>query len=844
MTVRSAPRSSPFGRRLAARLRLARAALLWERVWPAAWPALCVLGVLAVSALFDVLPRLPGWAHAGVLGLFAIAFAGAVVWGSRAAGIGTWPDRLMARRRIEEASGLAHRPLQALADRPSAPLDGPAAELWAAHQRRMAAAVRRLRVGWPASDLARRDPWGVRSVLAILLLLGAIDAGADWRDRVTRAFAPAFDGGAAGIAASFDLWLTPPEYTGLAPQFLRSADSDTVQVPTGSTLLAQVHGGNAVPRLAIDGEASDFAAVDKRNFRIDATLTSGKLLTLSQGGTVLGSWPIEIVPDNPPTIGFAQPPKSTARAALRLEFRASDDYGIESAKAVIRRQGGGPKDASGDAPGEAIELELPLPGLHLKEAAVTSYHDLSPHPWAGLPVEIRLVASDALGQIGESEKVRTVLPERIFHHPVARAIIDQRRELAKDPGSAEAVAEILGDLNKRPAFYRDDTVVYLALRLAEQRLRRDEGKEAIGAIEQLLWDTALRIEDGHMSVAERDLRRLQQALQQALAKGAPDAEIERLMQQLREALDRYMQALAQELQQHPNEATNPTDPSKVLTSRDLQRMLDRARELARSGARDEARQLLSQLQNMLENLRAARPGQMQRGASQAPQMMRGMQELMQRQQQLLDRSFRAQRQQGQQDRNGQPGQQPGQQPGEQPGDDEADSGQTGEMGDAAGQQEGLRRTLGELMRQLGDGMGDIPEPFGRAERAMRDATGALQGRRPGQAIGPQTEALDQLQQAARDFAQQLQQRLGNMRGDPNGDEVGATDRDPRDRVERDPFGRPISNNGTFDQGDVKIPDENILQKSRRILDELRRRAGERSRPQIELDYIERLLKRF
>jgi hypothetical protein len=65
-----------------------------------------------------------------------------------------------------------------------------------------------------------------------------------------------------------------------------------------------------------------------------------------------------------------------------------------------------------------------------------------------------------------------------------------------------------------------------------------------------------------------------------------------------------------------------------------------------------------------------------------------------------------------------------------------------------------------------------------------------------------------------------------------------------DRVERDPLGRPMSNNGTYDQGDVKIPDQNTLQKAREILDELRRRAGERFRPEIELDYIERLLKRF
>src|SRR5712691_3313451 len=270
-------------RRFAARLRLARAALVWERAWPALWPALFVLGVFAVAALFDVLPLLPGEAHAGVLALFALAAAGALLWGWRSAGLRAWPDTVAARRRIEQTSGLPHRPLEALADRPSAPLDGAASVLWAAHQRRMAAAVRRLRVGWPAAGLARRDPWGVRAVLAMLMLLGAIDAGADWRDRVARAFLPNFASGAPTIAASFDLWLTPPEYTGLAPQFLRAGDSETVRVPTGSVLLAQVHGGNAVPSLAIDAESRDFAAIDKHNFRIEATLTAGAALTLNQG---------------------------------------------------------------------------------------------------------------------------------------------------------------------------------------------------------------------------------------------------------------------------------------------------------------------------------------------------------------------------------------------------------------------------------------------------------------------------------------------------------------------------------------------------------------------------------
>src|SRR5439155_26077803 len=133
----------------------------------------------------------------------------------------------------------------------------------------------------------------------------------------------------------------------------------------------------------------------------------------------------------------------------------ADDYGVESVKTVVRQKNGGNPD-------DRIDLKLRLTGLHLKDAEATSYHGLSAHPWAGLPVEIRLVATDALGQTGESEPVRMALPERAFQHPIARAIIEQRKELAKDPAAADAVAEILGDLNNRPVLYRDDSVVYLA----------------------------------------------------------------------------------------------------------------------------------------------------------------------------------------------------------------------------------------------------------------------------------------------------------------------------------------------------------------------------------------------
>src|SRR5438552_3913071 len=268
-------RSPTSAARFALRLRLASAALWWERLWPACWPALAALGGFLVLGLFDVLPNLPGLVHAAIL----LGLGAAFVIGLAAAFRGMMvPDRSAASRRIEQASGLRHRPLQALADRPIGPLDAPAARLWQAHLGRMEAATGRLRIGLPRAGFAGRDPWGLRAVIAMLLLIGAVDAGADWTDRLARAIAPDVGRGSAATAASLDIWVTPPEYTGLAPQFLRAGAEGPIRIPTGSALLAQVHGGQATPSLVIDADSRAFEAVDKHNFRISATLTGGKRL--------------------------------------------------------------------------------------------------------------------------------------------------------------------------------------------------------------------------------------------------------------------------------------------------------------------------------------------------------------------------------------------------------------------------------------------------------------------------------------------------------------------------------------------------------------------------------------
>ncbi len=812
--------------RLAARLRLAEAALLWERLWPECWPAIAVLGVFSVLALFDLLPELPGRWHAAVLLVFGVAL---MVAAGRAIGGFAPPGRDAARRRIERASGLPHRPLQALADQPGMSLDPAAALLWHAHRRRMQAAIRHLRIGLPVGGLAARDPLGLRAVLAVLLVLGAVDAGGDWRDRLLLALTPALDYGTPAVAASLDIWVTPPEYTALPPQFLRPAEAETIRIPTGSVLLAQVHGGDGIPRLTIDGRKYDFKAIDNENFQLSQKLTGGRRLEIEQVGAALGSWPIEIIPDYPPSIGFAGRPVSTGQGALRIAYQAADQYGIEDVKAVITRPG--------DKKGGNIVLDLPLPGLHLKRAKAASFVDLTPHPWAGLPVEIRLVAVDAAGQHGESAAVRITLPARSFHNPVARALVEERKELVKDPTARIAVAEIIGDLRGETQLYGGDAAAFLDMRVAQESLRFGKATHPLAPVEQLLWDTAVRIEDGNAPLALQELRRLEQQLESALTNKASDREIDRLMNELQQALDRYLQALAQNAAHRPPPQNEPVDPSRIVAGRDLQRMLEEARELARSGARDQAQALLSQLQNMLENLRMVGPGQLGRGSNEAQQTMRGMHDLMQRQQRLLDRSFRAE-QQEEPDSMGLGRQQPdGMQSGV------AQPGGNGQLGDAAGEQDALRHALGDMMRQLGEQTGQIPDPLGRAERAMRDAGKALHAGRPGAAIGPQTDALAQLRQATREIAQQMQQQLGGTWGG-RGEHGGTAGDEREDRVPRDPLGRPLPTNGAFDEGDVKIPDWNTLQQSRQILDELRRRSGESYRPTLELDYINRLLQQF
>jgi uncharacterized protein (TIGR02302 family) len=851
------------------RIILSRLALFWEQLWPAIWPASAVVGVFFTLAALDILPHLPGWLHFVIL----LALTGAFLWmGWRGLKALRIPDSRAARRRLERVNGLAHRPLETLVDT-LAEAPGTAtssayeteqrAQLWTQHQQRMARLISKLRIGWPTPGLIHRDPFAFRIILAVALLMTGVPAWPDIGARLANAANPKLGLFTPAAPIVVDAWISPPQYTGRPPLYLSGAKLDAtattdaaktgdIKAPAGSMLFVQVSGGEGDPTLVAGTQTLALEPVSGGGHRLKFQLDHTSTIVLHMDGRNIESWNINISPDQRPKIAFADAPQASRRAAVHLTYSATDDYGLTRIDATLVRLNTNKGEIV--ETGESFDLKLMLPVTGKADAIVESYHDLTPHPWAGLEVNITLKATDGVGQHGVSDTMRFKLPERTFIHPVARAIVAARKNLTADPeGAKAAVFNKLDDIAWDQDQYDNDIVVFMALTTAGRRLLHSEMKTALGQVQKLLWDTALRIEDGNLSIAEAALRQAQKALMEALARNASDSELEQLMNKLQAALSEYLNAMEKRLRAlAENGKLTPAEPGATsLQRQDLQKMIDQIRSLARSGAREKARQMLSKLQKTLENMRA---GVKQPGGSknQSSKMMDDMQRLTKAQGDLLNRVFNmakkspgpgAERMVGPTENQSGKGRAGGGKasPGSQPGTPTTPGkGQRAKsMTAGAAVQNALRRKLGDIMQRLAEMTGKVPPAFGKAEQEMRESTRAMKGNQPQRSIDAQTRAMDALQQAMQATQQQLQQQANQNPGQGQSRAPGARARN------RDPFGRSMSDEAQgANTGFVAIPDKGDLQQSRAIRDELRRRAGERDRPRIERDYIDRLLQEF
>ena len=817
-SARKSPKTASLGR---PQLTLAKVILLVEATLRYFARPLFFAGLFLGLSWLGIFTQLYPWAHLVALALFIILFFDAL---GRSKVLWSRPSLSLAMRRVEEASGLRHRPMDVVDDRPIG-INDETHTLWQEHVLRARMDMRKLR--WPAwkMDWAKHDPHNLRYGLMVLLVVGGIFGWGALGGRIIEAINPAL-GRIPVSTATIDAWITPPEYTHMAPIMIATPagsryQDQVIKIPEGSVLhayLAERDGDT--PVLEANNQKIDFNAQAEKDFGVTTTLKTGDTIAIHRGWMTLETWKVQIVADTAPQVSFTDLPSASEHKAVRVAYDAKDDYGVTSVTLRVT-----PRQALFGI--DAKTLELPLANLDEKDVKRVDFKDLTDQPWAGTLVDLQLIATDAVGHKSESDRVAYTLPEREFFQPVARMLIEERKKLLNNllsvPVRSE-VANLMAGLAHQPTAFGSDPVVMMSLRAGAVRLVLDRDADAALSAKDILWQTAVRIEDGVMGLAEQNLKQAQQDLAEALDHNASEKDVQKLIDRLHQALAQYLAQLSTRMASQPQ---IPEDLKQImgprtnfLSPKDLEKMLNNMRNLSANGARDEARQMLSQLNEMLQNLSTHAP-QLSKDQKEALENLKNLQAMTKEQQELMDKTYQdSQKDNSQDDQK--------EQKSDSSKDQKSTSQKSAKSGQQlAGQQHDLKSKLQTLMNKLksNTSLSQSADAMARAEADLKQ--GGLQA-----AVPSQNEALKALRQAQQSMAESMQQ---GSSGIPLPGSEGASG---------DPFGREDGKSMTGDTNKMHVPDRFEAQHVREILDEIQHRAGDLTRPKTERDYIERLLQNF
>ncbi|SIN74594.1 TIGR02302 family protein [Vannielia litorea] len=854
-------------KRLMRPLQLTRMGMIAERVVRSFWPVWTLVFALAAALAFgahDALPPEGVWA---VGGLWIVAFIVALGLGFRAY---HRPSGKEVVARLDAT--LPGRPIKALSDKQAIGAGDFGSEaVWNAHVERMAARIESARAVRPDLRLSDRDPYALRYA-ALGALVTALLFGSLWRITSLDDAAGAGAGAALAAGPSWEGWIEPPAYTGKPSLYLNDIAQAEFTVPEGSEVTIRLYGevGALSVRETVSGlvpaapaeEAAPAPADDGvRSFAVNG---SGEIEIDGSGGR---QWTVLISPDTVPRVELVGEIDKTAMGELQQRFRAEDDYGVVAGSARITLDEGALNRRYGlvaePEPREPVVLDLPMT-ISGDRAAFeeTLIDDLSKHAWANLPVVMQMTVEDANGQQGRSEARAMVLPGRRFFDPAAAALIELRRDLLWSRENAARTAQVLRTITWKPASALAQPRNYLQVRMVLKRLEA-EGAELPEAtrdeLVEALWEIAVRIEEGTLSNALERLRQAQERLNEAIRNGASDEEIAQLMDELREAMQEYMRQLAQ--QQDPNQQQQGEQGESIeLSQQDLQDMLDKLEELMQQGRTAEAQELLNQLMEMMQNMQVTQGQGGQGQQSPGEQAMEGLAETLRDQQGLSDEAFRdlqeqfnPNAQQGEsgqnQGRNGNQGRGESHEQGQnQQGQGDNPDGRPGEGSQPderslAQRQNELRR---ELERQRGQLPGAGTEQGDAARRSLEDAGRAMdraeESLRQGDladAIDNQSQAIERLREGMRNLGEAMAEERRQQQGG-QGENVGRADPNGR----RDPLGRDRGSTGPLGTEEHMLQGDDVYRRARDLLDEIRRRSSDQGRPDVELEYLKRLLERF
>ncbi len=830
---------------------------MWaEHLVRAVWPLIAVaLAALGALLLFDVAL----WPVEGIWIGAAAVLAGAVFGAAYAIRQFTMPRWFVAQHRVD--ARLPGRPLQALQDHQATATDDPAAQaVWAAHQDRMRKQAEQATRDRPDMRVSDRDPFALRYVAVLIaalgLLFGSLGQVAD------RAVNP---GDVIATGPAWEGWVRPPAYTRKPSVYLNDVVGQSIVVPEGSDVILRLYGDvgalTVAETVSARVDVTESVSAAEQQFQI---AQSGRLEVRGPGGAI---WSVVAEPDDPPRVQLSARFETTDRNWISQRFLAQDDYGVVAGRAFVslhldevNRQHG---LIAAPMPRDAYELQLPLTisgDRRQFEDVLTD--DLSKNPWVGLPVRIVLEVEDVLGQTGRSATVETTLPGRRFFDPLAKALIEQRRDILWSPVNGPRLAQILRAISVSPddVFRNPDDAASLRQIIADLEAFDPGAMSAadMDKVAEALWLLALEIEEGELADARAALERAQEKLEEAIRNGASPEEIARLMDELREAQRDYMREFAERNPLDPQEQRDrqngegANQDENMVSPDDLAEMMDRLEQLMEEGRMAEAMELLEEINRLMENLQMAEGQGGEGQQSEGQQAMEGLADTLRQQQQLSDDAFRD-LQDGQpgQNQQGQPGQQQGQdQQGQQQGQGQNPNGgdQPGDGQTLAERQEALRLLLEQQRRNLpapGSETGDMArESLDQAEGAMRRAERDLrEGDIPG-AIDNQAQAMEALREGMRNLGQALAEQQQQQQNQGTAENQGFG-QEPGQFEQIDPLGRntgnPLGSDGP--DGDM-VTQQDLRDRSQELIDEIQRRGQDLNRSEEERNYLQRLLDQF
>lgn len=780
---------------------------LWaEAVARAFWPLWAVCTTIAGAAMLGL--PLIGWVWIGCIATIAAA----ALWG-------LWrfrlPRRAQAEARVDDH--LPGRPLAGLRDTQlTGHGDAGSAALWHAHQSWLARQAARARAVAPNLRLADRDPFGLRLIGMLVLAVGVVFGTAFRVSSVVELpTVPATDG------PSWEGWAEPPAYTGDLALYLPDQTGDTLTLAQGSAITLRFYG--------TDGA-----------YQIDQDIGAGDPLIVAQSGALRidgpngRSWQVTVLPDAPPSIA-SDGTVTAEKGDTLIAFTASDDFGVRKARArisldlasVARRHG-----LSVDPdPIDPIAIDLPLPfSRDRQDIADQLVQDFSQHILANMPVVIQLEAEDDAGQIAQADPISTTLTSKRFFQPIARAVAEQRRDFLWARANDARVAQVLRAVGWRPDdLFRNPAHGVILRGLIDQIEAGAQTPEARAKIANAMWAFALELEEGSLADARERLRRAQERLAEAMRNGASASEIQELMDELRAAKEDYMRLLAENAAPADRgDEPDTGEEGRTVTQDEIDRLMDEIQRLMEEGRMDEAQALMEQLNQLLENLTMQQSNE---GGDGTPgqQSMEDLGEALREQQELSDDTFREL-----QDRfNGRTPQDQG---------EEAPDAQS-----LADRQQALEQEL-ERQRQALPGLpGEEAEAarraLDRAADAMDRAGDALERDDLPGAISNQGRALELMRDGLSALTEAMRDADQDAQEDSSEEAGGAGQQSDERQPARDPLGRRSGGGGQM--GGDEVPEAQDPEgRASDLQDELRRRLGERARPQEERDYLDRLLDKF